>query len=378
MENSLASVKVDTRNYGIDLLRIVSMVMIIILHIFGYTGLFSSTDETISDMIGYYIYIAAFCSVNCFGIISGYVGYNSKHKFSNIIYLTLQVIFILVISAIIYKIRYPKEVDSKLFVNSFFPIVYSQVWYFRAYFCMFFFIPFMNILMEKLNRNQARLLVGSILILFSVIPTIFSSDPYQTSYGYSAIWLISLYLIGTYLKKYDISFKSWKLLIIFLYLCLFSFVWDLMDLKTDYCKTFVSYTSPTILICAICLVLIFSNLKIGNIIKQITKFFAPLAFGVYIIHLSPYVWNKVINGLFIDCGANDKLMAIAILIGSSLLLFVVFALLDYIRLLLFKLCKIKDFCNFIEKKLRELCSKLFKEKDDKENTSELDNNNIVN
>ena len=89
--------KIDTRNYGIDLLRIVSMIMILVLHICDIGGMLTFTDRDANDTVGYFFYAMSFCAVNCFALISGYVGYKSKHKYANIIYLTLQVIFILLV-----------------------------------------------------------------------------------------------------------------------------------------------------------------------------------------------------------------------------------------------------------------------------------------
>ena len=63
------------RNYGIDALRIVSMFMIVILHTLGHGGILSSVS----------IFSGKYCAVNCYALISGYVGINSKYRYSKII-----------------------------------------------------------------------------------------------------------------------------------------------------------------------------------------------------------------------------------------------------------------------------------------------------
>lgn len=74
------------RNYGIDLLRIVAMFMVVILHILGRGGILDATVAYSSNYyIAWFMEIATFGAVNCYAIISGYVGYNRKIKYSNLI-----------------------------------------------------------------------------------------------------------------------------------------------------------------------------------------------------------------------------------------------------------------------------------------------------
>lgn len=85
---------VKGRNYGIDLLRIGSMFMIVLLHILGAGGMLGATSYHVSfNRILWLIEIACYCAVNCYAIVSGYVGYKQKFKFTNIIVLWLQVFF---------------------------------------------------------------------------------------------------------------------------------------------------------------------------------------------------------------------------------------------------------------------------------------------
>ena len=92
--------EVSKRNYGIDLLRTISMFMILILHILGNGGILKQVIPlTIYGELIWFIEVCCFCAVNCYGLISGYVGVKAKHKYSNLIYLWIQVFFYLIISA---------------------------------------------------------------------------------------------------------------------------------------------------------------------------------------------------------------------------------------------------------------------------------------
>ena len=90
----------NKRNYGIDLLRVVSMMMVCILHVLNHGGVLEAcvaTGNTAKIAITSLFKAMAMCAVNCYAMISGYVGCESRHKLSNIIYLTLQVTFYSVI-----------------------------------------------------------------------------------------------------------------------------------------------------------------------------------------------------------------------------------------------------------------------------------------
>ena len=74
------------RNLGIDLLRIISMYMIVILHVLGQGGiLFNLEIFSNKYNIAWILEIICFCSVNLYGFITGYVMTGSKFKYKKII-----------------------------------------------------------------------------------------------------------------------------------------------------------------------------------------------------------------------------------------------------------------------------------------------------
>ena len=81
-ENLLnAKISQGNRNYGIDLLRILSMFMVVLLHVNNFGGLLGHYD---ANSLGYvFVWFSeafAICAVNVYAMISGYVLLNSKLK----------------------------------------------------------------------------------------------------------------------------------------------------------------------------------------------------------------------------------------------------------------------------------------------------------
>ena len=80
------------RNYGIDLLRIFSMINIFNLHINLGCGIYSLNQKSQKFKVIWRLETFSLFGVNCFGLISGIVGYK-KYQFSNLIYLWILVFF---------------------------------------------------------------------------------------------------------------------------------------------------------------------------------------------------------------------------------------------------------------------------------------------
>ncbi|MCB5932847.1 acyltransferase, partial [[Eubacterium] rectale] len=61
-------------------------------------------------------------------------------------------------------------------LHSLFPVLSGQYWYVTAYVGLFFFIPFLNALGNRLTKLQFQYLLVTVFVLFSVIPTLLHTD----------------------------------------------------------------------------------------------------------------------------------------------------------------------------------------------------------
>ena len=59
-----------------------------------------------------------------------------------------------------------------------------------------------------------------------------------------------------------------------------------------------AYTSPTVLLAAVALVLCFAALNIGPRFGRFIESVSPLAFSVYLIHAHPLIWEHWLAGRF--------------------------------------------------------------------------------
>lgn len=88
MQNKSINSLSDKKYYiGLDLLKIIAMFMIITLHTLGHGGIvWNKNLEGINYDIAWLLEIMSFCAVNCYAMISGYVGINSRIRYYKLIY----------------------------------------------------------------------------------------------------------------------------------------------------------------------------------------------------------------------------------------------------------------------------------------------------
>lgn len=352
------------RNTGLDLLKIISMILVVLTHILTYGGiLYNTTRFSINYEVSWLLQSLCYCAVTCYALISGYIGIDTEFKYSRIIQLWLNVLFYNIIITSMFFILKPELISKLNILKVFFPILFKQHWYFSAYFCMFFFIPYFNILLNKLNKKQGIKLIITIILLFSICTMISPKDIFNISYGFSPLWITLLYLIGGCIKKHNLLKKcsNEKLILGFISLATFTWVSKYL-IEIFYLNSlgiindgnfFLKYNSITIIFESIFLLVLFSRIKIKNSLKLI-QYIASSTFSVYIIHMHPLILEYTIKNRFIGYIAYPFYILIVATISGTLLICIISVILDIIRKLIFKKIKINKFSNYIVEKITKL------------------------
>ena len=354
------------RNYGIDLLKIISMYMVVLLHVLGCGGIIGNSEIfSFNYYVAWFLDISAYCAVDVFAMITGYLMVGKKVNGLKIIPLWLTVFFYSTLIALsFYFIPFFSSIHepSKLsIIKSFFPVVTGQYWYFTAYFGMYFFIPFINMLVNSIEKRTHRNLCITIIIVFSLLPIMNLGyiKSFGLSRGFSAIWLVCCYVIGAYLKKYPLNITPIKSLMIYFasiflswFIKYFSrFMFVVFFKKDKDTNLFIDYTSILVIVSAIALVSFFGKLNIKNMLcKKMLTFVSALSFSVYLIHTNHFIYGHVIKDSFISIVSTNPFRLFVGVIVFSLMIFVVCLSIDTIRYALFKLLKIQQIPNLFAKK----------------------------
>lgn len=357
------------RNKGLDILKILSMYMVVILHILSRgSGLLTTLAPGSATWdLAWFLEIACYCAVNCFILITGYLMVERHAKISSIINLWLQVLFYSVGIMLIFLFVDPESITPMTCIKSFFPTIGQQYWYFTAYFAMFLLLPFVNMLLCQLGKKQYTILIVVLVGLFSVLNTASLTDCFQIGYGYSVVWLLTVYAIGGYIKRFHIfEQKSFRLLIG--YLLAVSFTWMIKAFSitvpfVDWRGTvinramavmssaLIAYSSPTILLAAVCLFGIFKQLK-GQTPKFLLQI-SSMSFAVYLIHTHPLIFNTIFADAFaFICKLPWILQPVVVLLVAAGI-FVICLVIEAMRNCLFRLFQIEKAVSIIERKLCE-------------------------
>ena len=191
-----------TRTSGIELLRIVSMLMITLHHLAMTYGI-DSTNLYIR-LWAQFFFVGGKVGVNCFVLIAGYFLYSSKFRFERILKLHQQIILYGVGCIIIGIIVIPETIGLQAILKAFLPVIFNHYWFITTYIGLICFSPFINFLIDKLSYKQHSILILVCLLLFSVIPTFTAQVPYNDNLS----WFCFLYILAAYFKKYNTKIKT--------------------------------------------------------------------------------------------------------------------------------------------------------------------------
>lgn len=349
------------RNLGIDLLRCAAMCMIACLHILNHGWVLGASPAANRDWLAP-LNVAVNCGVNIYALITGYVTVYGRFRPSRAAELWLQVLFWNLVIAAFGEAVQPHIMDG-FWIRYCFPLTQKCFWYFTAYIGVYAFSPLLNRGILALNPRQCKALMLTMLLLFSVGTTVGywnQGDPWPIKGGYSVLWLMALYVIGACVRHsgFGTKIRRRKLLLILLLLIVgyavlvrgINRIVDPGEFLKKVRSCFLYYTSPTLAAISICLLILFSRLRVEGIAATLVRFFAPLTFGVYIIHVHHVNWTWI-EKRFKPLGSLSPPLTLLSVIGSGIGLFLACALLDWLRSVLFRRLQISQRLKRLEAKL---------------------------
>ena len=357
------------RNYGIDFLRIIAMIMVTVLHILGQGGVLSNAEPcSLKYWIVWFMEISCYCAVNCYALISGYGMSQASYKFSRILKLWLHTVFYTGLGVIVFLFFMPEAVGKRTIVYAIFPITNAQYWYISAYFGVLILAPLLNTVINHTEKRVFGATLAAAFAAFCMLPVVFQKNPYQLNEGYSLIWLCILYLAGGYMRKYDVVNKiktshAWitvlaMLAITFLTKFVLEQFFEGIPFLYSRRNAFISYDSPTMVLIAVGLLVICSKVHFTESSIKVIRLISPAALGVYLSHSSPLIWQNLMKGFAAFFVKHNCFNMVCLIICAILLIFTAGIVLDLIRIKLFALLKIDKLCSRLDAKLTRTQSKV--------------------
>ena len=308
------------RNIKLDVIRITSLIFVIGIHFFAYTGFYT---EKSTSKIYYSMFILRSLFITCvpmFIILTGYL-MNKKELSKKYYKGIIRVLFIYLICSIIYSLflKYYFKSDMNLFIFIKNLLSYNGTkysWYIEMYIGLFLLIPFLNIMFNNLKTEKEVKILLITLAFLTGLPSLinilsFSSKTCFISPGkcsdyfqilpswWSMIYPLFYYFLGSDLKKYEfkISFKLNLILLIVMLIIdsIFNiyrshntvFIWGTWN---DYCSLSVMIISALLFNLFLKI-----NIKINNkSINIILKTLSDACLGAYLLSC---IFDKIFYNL---------------------------------------------------------------------------------
>ncbi len=333
--------KKDTRLYGLDALKVLSMLMVVILHTLSKGGILGIVSPgTVNYYTAWFLEVACYGAVDIFAAVTGYLMIDRKFKSSRIISVWLQVLGYSFLITIVGMVLIPEAFGLKSLVKSLLPVTMRTWWYFSAYFGLCFLMPFVNKLLNALSKREFTILVCSLFGLFSLVGLRY--DAFALDGGYGLIWLTTMYIMGAYLKKHgDVFHRLGNFPLMLIFFGCTGITW----LTKPYDPMLISYISPTVTVAALALVLLFSRIQLPRALSAVAAFLSPLSFAVYIIHEHLVIRQHFMPNRFRVIGTYNPVLLVLAVLGCAIAIFLVCALVEFVRDKLFKVCKIHTLVN---------------------------------
>ena len=292
------------RQTGLDRLRILSAYFVVGIHLLALLGDLGGSRGA-SLFANALVYALVFCAVNCFGLLSGWLGYREEKnslRLKSLILLWLQFVFYRVFFLLLPALLHIAEPVS--LTDIFLPVTKRVNWYMTAYFEMMLLAPAINGIVSRFSRGINAAVCLALVLLTAVstaLRAVMDCDPFLLGEGYNWMWLAALYFLGASMRKHGwfSGTSTGRLRLWILAALLLTAVWrwgmrsffnaDTFPGNTE--KIFYSYTSPTILLASMGLLLLHARMDSAKAERLIEKA-SSSALGVFLLHTT--VWNWLI------------------------------------------------------------------------------------
>lgn len=357
--------KQNTRNHGIDLLRIVAMSFVVLLHQLLKSGGLEFT-ENMSVYRSYWLFeVVAYGAVNMFAIISGYAGYRDtekERKWSSLLSVWAQAVFYGVIISLVFKLSGTASISWHDVAMNAFPISTNRYWYLTSYVGLFVLMPIIDSAVRTMSNDKLIATSAAMLVFFSVIE-VFTGADFQTLGGYSVIWLSIMYFFGATIKKcgFEEKITTGKCILAAAALVLITWLSKIFPIDFNVFgqmfkindNTLVSYCSPTIIAISVLFVLIFSRLRISEKVGETISTLSSGAFAAYLINTDPNVWAYILPWQAPYMGEKSTLWLLATSIIFCVLFVAASIAIDLMRAKLFKIARIDRLLALPDRLLRK-------------------------
>ncbi len=320
------------RESNIELLRIISMLMIVSVHYFPNGILDPNLVESGSGQyyLGWLLETLCIIGPNAFTMIAAWflcTREESDIRKAILLYVKMVVYdLVLFIPGIFLN---NVQITGHNIVLLFFPFLDGRHWYIETYIILLLFYPFINFLINNISQKAYQILICIWISIFSIWFTFFSSAPIQ-DWGYGITTFVTCYLIVGYIKLYGFSNRiisclvESKVYLFSMYMLTSCISFLLVTGKIGGVLEFFfpnniahAYCSFWVIISALSVFLLFKKFRMKS--NRIINRLASLTMGISIVHANyscqDLIYHKLLHA---ERYANSKWFVLIYLFQVSL------------------------------------------------------------
>ncbi len=329
----------NTRNSSFELLRSISILLILLHHFAVHGGFeFNSTDLSVPRLWWLLIESGGKLGVNCFVLITGYfLSANARAVLNSrrIFRLLGQMIFYSVSIYLALCALGMQPFDIPSLVKACFPVTANVWWFAGTYLLLYLVHPFLNRLIHAVSRRTCRNMIVGFIALASVIPSI-TLKQYQMN---QFLWFVTLYFAAGYIRLYDLNPRhtAHRYALCFAAFALLryasSVIIILMSAKipalSKYALAYHGEDSILTLAASVSLFMTFAKLRIKP--RRAINTIASASFGVYLIHDNPLIREPLWVGILNVSAYQDSAMIMPYSIFAAIAAFACCTIIDLLR-----------------------------------------------
>lgn len=322
--NAQLKTNTNERESGLELLRIIAMIFIIMHHSVGINPIVNSEFEISLRNL---LIQNGKLGVDIFILISSYFMINRDLTIKHILKIVLPTWFYSVTLYLVSVMIHVNVFIFREFIAFLFPICFGYWWFISCYVFLLFLTPLLNMFIKSLNRKKHTIICIALLVLEIILPYFkliitgkFEAFPYSNE----IVLFCVLYFIGSYFRLYNFDVNGLILFVTSLLIFLvFKVFLPLFGLKTE----LYNMNSIGNMFLSICMFLLFNKVKFKN---KIINRVASTTFGIYLIHehqiFKRIIWN-IASNIVISYISN----IVFVYIFSIFFIFVFCMLIDLVR-----------------------------------------------
>lgn len=346
------------RKTSLELLRIISMILIISHHYVVNSGLTNEGGPIAIDPLSAHSLFMLLCgawgktAINCFVLFSGYFMCNKNITLRKLLKLVCEILFYNIVIYIIFWVSGYEPFSIIQFIKAFLPVRNLGTEFVDEYIVFFLSIPFLNIIIHHMTEKQHIRLLALLSFAYIFLGTF---PGFSVTMNYFS-WFIVLYFMSSYIRLYPKTIfdnsKFWGIsTFVFLVISTISVVamtWLGVKRNTGLVSYEFVTDSNTLLavLTGVSAFMYFKNISIPQ--SRFINTVASTTFGVLLLHaqsetMRRWLWKDLLNVVGIYYSPMWLVHYAAAVFG----IFVICSFIEYLRIILIE----KPFFNYADKRL---------------------------